>query len=101
MRSDFLQNGPVFLVAETGARRGPPPSEGAALSLSFNRRIQNMSVGRFQLALRALDLRAAPCPRRLLRPSGSVVGVTQLRWGVGVEGDFYPQNWSDEPQPTL
>ena len=34
-----------------------------------------MSVGRFQLALRALDLRAAPCPRGLLRPSGSVVGV--------------------------
>ena len=31
-----------------------------------------MSVGRFQLALRALDLRAAPCPRGLLRPTGSV-----------------------------
>ena len=45
MRSDFLQNGPVFLVAETGARRAPPPSERGALSLSFNRRIRNMSVG--------------------------------------------------------
>ena len=31
-----------------------------------------MSVGRFQLALRALDLRAAPCPRGLVRPSGSL-----------------------------
>ena len=75
-RSDFLQNGPVFLVAETGARRAPPPSERGVLSLSFNRRIRNMSVGRFQLALRALDLRAAPCPRGLLRPTGSVGGVT-------------------------
>ena len=45
VRSDFLQNGPVFLVAETGARRAPPPSERGALSLSFNRRIRNMSVG--------------------------------------------------------
>ena len=75
MRSDFLQNGPVFLVAETGARGAPPPSERGRLSLTFNRRIRNMSVGRFQLALRALDLRAAPCPRGLLRPSGSVVGA--------------------------
>ena len=76
-RSDFLQNGPVFWVAETGARRAPPQrGGGGGLSLSFNRRIRNMSVGRFQLALRALDLRAAPCPRGLLRPSGSVVGVT-------------------------
>ena len=74
MRSDFLQN-PVFLVAETGARRAPPPSERGALSLSFNRRIRNMSVGRFQLALRALDLRAAPCPRGLVRPSGSLAGA--------------------------
>ena len=40
-----------------------------------------MSVGRFQLALRALDLRAAPCPRGLLRPSGSVVGVRPLFGG--------------------
>ena len=29
-------------------------------------------LGHFQLALRALDLRAAPCPRRLLRPSGGL-----------------------------
>ena len=40
-----------------------------------------MSVGRFQLALRALDLRAAPCPRGLLRPSGSVVDVRPLFGG--------------------
>ena len=32
-------------------------------------------LGHFQLALRALDLRAAPCPRRLLRPSGSEGGA--------------------------
>ena len=41
-----------------------------------HRRIRNMSVGRFQLALRALDLRAAPCPRGLLRPTGAAVKAT-------------------------
>ena len=44
-RSDFLQNGPVFLVAETDTRRAPPQRGRGALSLSFNRRIRNMSVG--------------------------------------------------------
>ena len=35
-------------------------------------------LGCFQLALRALDWRAAPCPRRLLRPSGSGGGGVRL-----------------------
>ena len=36
-------------------------------------------LGCFQLALRALDLRAAPCPRGLLRPSGSGARDPALR----------------------
>ena len=54
---------------------GPPPRGAAALSLSFNRRIRNMSVGRFQLALRALDLRAPPCPRASLCSGTPLRGV--------------------------
>ena len=36
---------PIFLGAEMGARRAPPRRGRGALSLSFNRRILNMSVG--------------------------------------------------------
>ena len=54
-------------------------------------------LGCFQLALRALDWRAAPCPRRLLRPSGSEAGVTQLRWEGEGGGDFCPQNRGVNP----
>ena len=44
-----------------------------------------MSVGRFQLALRALDLRAAPCPRGLLRPTTGTGGLRR-------EGHFVASN---------
>ena len=54
-------------------------------------------LGCFQLALRALDWRAAPCPRRLLRPSGSEAGVTQLRWGGGGGGVFAPKTGGSIP----
>ena len=55
---------------------GRPLGGGGGSNSQFCSTIRNMSVGRFQLALRALDLRAAPCPRGLLRPTGSVVKAT-------------------------
>ena len=53
---------------------GRPLGGGGGSNSQFCSTIRNMSVGRFQLALRALDLRAAPCPRGLVRPSGSLAG---------------------------
>ena len=80
---------------------GRPLGGGGGSNSQFCSTIRNMSVGRFQLALRALDLRAAPCPRRLLRPSGSEAGVTQLRWEGEGGGDFCPQNRGVNPTFSL
>ena len=60
---------------------GRPLGGGGGSNSQFCSTIRNMSVGRFQLALRALDLRAAPCPRGLVRPSGSLAGDPTL-WGL-------------------
>ena len=63
---------------------GRPLGGGGGSNSQFCSTIRNMSVGRFQLALRALDLRAAPCPRGLVRPSGSL--LTFVTRGMGEEG---------------
>ena len=60
---------------------GRPLGGGGGSNSQFCSTIRNMSVGRFQLALRALDLRAAPCPRGLVRPSGSLAG-DPTSWGL-------------------
>ena len=70
-----LQKKPPFLGGQNVCPEGAPQRGASALSLSFNRRIRNMSVGRFQLALRALDLRAPPCPRASLRSGTPLRGV--------------------------
>ena len=79
--SAIFANRPHFFGAEIGPGSKRPRRRPAFLSLSFNRRIWIVSVGRFQLALRALDLRAAPCPRGLVRPSGSLAG-DPTSWGL-------------------
>ena len=57
------------------ARRPRPPRGAEALTPSFNRRIRNMSVGRFQLALRALDLLGGVTSCLLTPPCMLVLGA--------------------------